>query len=171
LFKIIVSIFIFSISLFSYETENILKVVIVGKVAKYITFPEKASKEFVITVYKNRCGTLFDDTYRNIKIKNKPVKINYIDNIDNIDNLGYTDILYISKITSSKLSEILKKTNNKDILTISDNRGFAEKGGVIQIYFVSQQLKLKINTQVATNKNLKIEPILLRIADIVKGNQ
>jgi len=166
--KIILFMIIIFTSLSSYESEDRLKAVIVGKVAKYITFQDKSKEEFIITLYKNDSKDLFDKTYKNIKIKNKSVKINYI---EDINDLKYTDILYISNVNSSKLSEILKKTDDKNILTISDTRGFAQKGGVIQLYFVSQKLKLKINTQSATQQNLKIKSTLLRVADIVKGKK
>jgi len=169
LFKIIFLIFIIFTSLNGYESEAKLKAVIVGKVAKYITFQDdKGSKEFVITIYKNKCANTFDNIYKDVKINNKPVKIVYI---DNIEDLGYTNVLYISKVNSATLSKILEKTKNKNIVTISSNRGFAQKGGVIQLYFVSQKLKLKINTQSATQKNLKIGSTLLRVADIVKGDK
>jgi len=41
---------------------------------------------------------------------------------------------------------------------------------MIQIYFVSQKLKLKINMNRVLKENLSIEPTLLRIADIVRDN-
>lgn len=168
MFKIILFIFILLTSLNAYVSEDKLKVVIVGKVAKYITFKDIDKDNFIITVYKNRCNNLFDEIYKNKKIKNKPVKINYI---DNIDELNSTNILYVSKINTLELTEILQKTINKNILTISDTRGFAHKGGVMQLYFISQKLKIKINTQSATKQNLKMESTLLRIADVVKGKK
>lgn len=162
---LILTILIFQLN--AYEIEDKLKVVMVGKIANYITYiNHHKSTNFIITVYKNRCGNFFDNIYKNKKIKNKPVKIIYIDNIKKLKN---SDILYIPKVNSLELSKIIKYTNKKNILTVSDNRGFAERGGIVQLYFVSQKIKLKLNTTSASQHNLKIKPTLLRIAKIVKG--
>ncbi len=69
---------------------------------------------------------------------------------------------------SKELSQILNKTKDRNILTISDTRGFAQRGGILQLYFVSQKLKLKVNTHSAKLQNIKIKPTLLRIASVVK---
>ncbi len=165
--KIIISFLLLSLSLNAYETEDKLKVIIVGKVAKYITYSEDNFDTFTITVLNDPFDGLFDKIYIDTKIKSKPVKIVYI---DDINNLNSTNVLYIPKVSHSELSHILKKTEDKNILTISDNRGFASRGGVIQLYFVSQKLKLKINTASAKKKNIQIAPMLLRISDVVKGD-
>jgi len=167
-FKIISIILFFIISLNAYETEDKLKVVIVGKVAKYVTYKDNNLTNFTITVLNNPFGNLFDSVYYNKKIKSKPVKINYIKNIDDLNN---TDILYISNVDNEELSNIIQKTNGKNILTVSDTRGFAQRGGVLQLYFVSQKLKLKINLNSAKEQSLKIKSTLLRISDVVEGDQ
>ncbi len=158
----------FIIPLHAYESENKLKVVIVGKVAKYVTYNNNNFDTFRITILRNPFGELFDDVYKDKKIKSKPVRIKYIDEISELES---TDILYIPKVNTVELSHILKETQNKNILTISDTRGFAQRGGIIQLYFVSQKLKLKINTNSAQLQDIKIKPTLLRIADVVKGNK
>jgi len=169
MFKMILYFFIFiSTFLHAYESEDKLKVVIIGKTAKYITCKENNLDTFVITVLRNPYGELFDEVYKDKKIKSKPVIIKYI---DDINDLGESDILYIPKVSAAELSDILQHTENQNILTVSDTRGFAQKGGIIQLYFVSQRLKLKINTHSANLQNIKIKPTLLRIAEVVKGNK
>jgi len=165
--KIIIFFLILTLSLNAYETEDKLKVIIVGKIAKHISCNKKSVDTFTITIFKDPFNGLFDEIYRDKEIKSRSVKIVHI---DNIDNLTSTNVLYIPKVSYSELSHILKKTEDKKILTISDNRGFASRGGVIQLYFVSQKLKLKINTSSAKKKNIQIAPMLLRISDVVKGD-
>ncbi len=169
MFKYIFSLFLFVTTLLhAYESEDRLKVVIAGKVAKYIVSQEKTSANFIITVYKNPYGKLFEEVYKDKKIKSKPVLIKYI---DTINDLQESDILYIPKVGANELLDILQKVKKRDILTISDTRGFAKKGGIIQLYFVSQKLKLKINPYRASLQNMKIKPTLLRIATVVKDNE
>ncbi len=156
---------LFGTTLNAYESEDKLKAVIVGKVAKYVTWEENNDTTFKITVLKNQYENLFLEIYKNKKIKNKPVEII---EIKNIDNLQSTDILYIPKVNAINLQKILNKTKNKNILTISDIRGFAQRGGVLQLYFHSQKLKLKMNTDILQKEGFSVNRTLLRIVDIVK---
>ena len=160
-------ILILSGSLNAYESEDELTVVIAGKVAKYISCENSSHSDFIITLFDYPHADLFDKIYRDKKIHSKPVKIK---RIHSVSELGLTNVLYISKDSNVDLKAILSSPNSKGILTISDVRGFAQKGGVLQIYFVSQKLKLKINTDIASGEGLKIKPTLLRIADVVRGD-
>jgi len=149
------------------EAPEKLKALIVGKVAKYVHWKHNTNKFFTITMINEPSPEFFYQLYENQKIKNRSVKINHI---SSIDELRTTDILYIPKGNTLQLSHILESIDSKDILTISDIRGFAQKGGMIQLSFVSQKIKLKVNTDVAKEHDLHITPTLLRIADRVKGN-
>ena len=168
LLKIVSIVFLFYSSLHSYESEDKLKAVIVGKVAKYIEFKESNSTAFTITVLNNQFNTLFDNIYHNKTIQSKPVKIKYI---QEIDDLNSTDILFISSSNSWHIADILQKIEGREILSISDLRGFAQKGGVLQLYFLGQKLKLKMNLDALKRADLDVDNTLLRIVEIVKdGN-
>ena len=149
----------------AYESEDKLKSIIIGKLAKYITWNTASSESFVITILQNPFGDLLDKSYQDKKIKSKAVKIKYI---DKPDELEFTHILYIPQVNQKQLEQILKKANQNNVLTISDSRGFAEKGGIVQVYFVSQKVKLKINLDIAKAENLMISSALLRIATVVR---
>jgi len=165
LLKIIFIVCLFTSSLYSYESEDKLKAVILGKVAKYIEFKENNSSTFRITVLNNQFGTLFDDIYHNKTIQSKPVKIQYI---KDINELNATDILFISSANSWLIGDILQKIEGWGLLSVSDLRGFAQKGGVLQLYFLGQKLKLKMNIDALKREGLDADNTLLRIVDIVK---
>lgn len=154
-------------SLYAYESQEKLQAAIIGKIAKFITWEDSSSEKFVITILNNDSGNTFEKLYKNKHIKGKKVEIKYI---SNINQLSFTNILYIPKVTSKELKNILNKSKSKNILTISDTRGFAEKNGMVQVYFISQKPKLKINLDIANQENLKIKSSLLKIADVVKGD-
>jgi len=141
--------------------------VLVGKVGKYVTWDHQNNEKFIITILDNQDNNLFDKVYKNKKIKKHNVELKYI---DNIDELSETNILFISVSKSNNLQEILEKTSNKNILTVSVIRGFAQKGGILQIYFSSQKPKIRINLNASKKENLKIKSSLLRISDIVKDD-
>ena len=164
--KLILILFLFFTSLNAYESEDKLKVVIIAKVAKFIKWKDNNHDKFIITVLNNPYGELFNEILNGKKIKNKSVEIKYI---DNIDDLSDTNVLYIPVSDAKSLAVILEKTKGKNILTVSDIRGFADKNGVMQIYFASQKVKLRINLKTAKSDNKKISSSLLRIADVIRG--
>lgn len=157
--------FVLVTSSHGYESENKLEILIISKVSKFIKWEDKPYENFLITILNNPYGNLFEETLAGKKINGKNVKLVYIDDISQLQD---TNILYISQSDAKELENVLTSAQNKNIVTISGIRGFAEKDGVMQIYFVSQKAKLKINLDVAKNENLKISSSLLRISDVVR---
>ena len=159
-------ILLLSVTLLSaYQSQEELRSVIVGKVAKYISWPRSQRQSFVITLLNGHNFELFKRIYKDKTINNKPVEIHYI---ENIKELQATDILYIATQNSQNLLEILQQVPKKGVLTVSSIRGFVQKGGILQIYFSSQKARLKINLHVAKQEHLEIKSSLLRIADVIR---
>lgn len=149
----------------AYDSDDTLKVSIIEKASQFISLKEKVGESVIVTVFNNSYGDLFEKIFADKQINSKNIKIKYIDNIDQLED---TTILYISNVSSESLSAILEKVNKKNILTVSDMRGFAEKGGVMQVYIVSQKAKLKINLDVANKEDIKVKASLLRIAEVIQ---
>jgi len=162
--RVFIVAFLFVVNLLSYDADDTLKISIVEKASQFVTLKEKGDS-VVITVFNNTYGDLFDKTFAGKQINSKNIKIKYVNSVDKIDD---ATILYISNVSSDALAAILKKVNNKNILTVSDMRGFAEKGGIMQVYIASQKAKLKINLDAANKEDIKIKSSLLRIAEIIK---
>ncbi|MEO1954255.1 MAG: YfiR family protein [Campylobacterales bacterium] len=148
----------------AYDKNDKLEVLIMGKASKYIKWKDDNSKNFTITILNNPYENLFEDTFSNKKINKKPIKIKYI---NDVDELNTTNVLYIPISDKKNLPKILKKIKNKDILTVSKIKGFAQRGGIMQIYFLTQKVKLKINLNKSLKNNLKISSSLLKISDVV----
>ena len=152
---------------YAYTTQDRIKAVIIGKAAKYVTWQNFDSRTFKITVIADKkFGALVKATYAERKIKNKDVEVFVI---DNLEELGETHVLFIPEASYSVITSILEKIKGKSILTISDSRGFAEKNGIIQLYYSAQKTRLKINYEKSKAENLIISTSLLQIAQIVKS--
>lgn len=156
---------IITLTLNAYKSEDELTVALVGKIAKFIEWPEKSEKHFQITVLKNPFGDLFEKTYANRKIKNQKVAITYI---EKIEDLGNPSIFFVPQVPSNELKKIIDYTVDKKILLISNARAFAEKGGAIQVYFTSQKPRLKINLERTNKQEFEIKSSLLRIAEVLR---
>jgi hypothetical protein len=76
------------------------------------------------------------------KINGKNIVIN---EIKDLNNLKYGSVLFISTNDGSVLPSILKKTANKNILTVSASKGFADKGVCINFIVAEDKMKFEIN--------------------------
>lgn len=155
-------------SAYSANNELALQAVFLGRFAKFIEWPDKNKEIFIITLIdENPFGKLLDDLYRDKKIHNKLIEIHYVTRIDEIIE---TDILFITLDNPQERQKAIDYAQKRSILTISEHRGFAQRGGIIQLNFVMQKTQLKINYDSALKSRIKISSPLLAIAhQVIKG--
>ncbi|WP_455206805.1 YfiR family protein [Kaarinaea lacus] len=77
------------------------------------------------------------------------------------------DVLQIPALKTPHLDQTLNKLANNNILTISDHRGFAQHGVVLNFPVESEKVIIEINIDAANKQNIKFSAKLLRIAKIV----
>ncbi|PYP25425.1 MAG: hypothetical protein DMD51_08585 [Gemmatimonadetes bacterium] len=65
------------------------------------------------------------------------------------------------------MDEVLANLRNRPILTVSDDAGFAERGGMIRFVTDQNRIRLQINLDAAQAASLTVSSKLLRVADIV----
>ncbi len=150
------------------QEENKLLAVFLGRFASYIDMPDRAAGQFVITVIdENPFGNLLDELYRGKAIGGKPVLIRYATKIDEV---GQSDILFITLVNPRTRQEAIDYGIKKSILTISTAMGFAERGGIIQLDFLQQHPRIKINHASAVKSNIRIGAALLSLATVIRGD-
>ncbi len=151
-----------------------LKAVFLERFTRFIDWPnEKSADEkatpFVIGIIGNPdFSTLLRGIYQNQQIRGKNVIVNDLDNLETLQN---THLLFISNISDNLLENVLEQAQNTSILTVSDTKGFAEKGVMIN-FFMSrkQKMRFEINEQAVKHSDLYISYKLLSIAKIVGAN-
>ena len=78
------------------------------------------------------------------------------------------DIVFIDKKVVN-LDEILFKISNKDIITISDMKGFSRKGGMFEFYINDDgKIKVELNYENLKKADLNVSGRLLEVIKIVK---
>ncbi len=103
---------------------------------------------------------------KKIKIKNRTVKINYIDNYQDIKNC---QLLFICASERNRISEIMKFIEHQNILTIADTPGFCKKGVHLNFYIdESETIKYEVNPIAFKKSNLSVEMQLLSFGKIVQ---
>jgi hypothetical protein len=84
-----------------------------------------------------------------------------------IEDLNECNILFINASVKTTLPQLLAAIAPRSILTVSDCKGFAAAGGVIEFVPVGEKIRFGINNRAAQHVNLRISSHLLRLATTV----
>ncbi len=79
-------------------------------------------------------------------------------------------ILFISASEEGHLSQILKSVRGKGTLTISEIKGFLEKGGMIRFVMQANKIRFEISNQNTRAAGISVSSKLLQVASrVVNG--
>lgn len=153
--------------------EYLLKAGFLEKFARFTDWPDSSDLKnsetpFVISVMGTSPfkGSL-EEIYKTATIKNKPVKIQYINSKNQIPG---THLLFVCESEKKNLEEILPAVQDLPVLIVSDTDGFAQKGTHINIYTTKKDtLHFEINVNAVKKSGLSVQLVLLEVAKII-GN-
>jgi hypothetical protein len=88
--------------------------------------------------------------------------------VDNLDALKNCHVAFIHRSENDKLDQILAVLKGKSILTISDIRQFAQRGGMVEFSTQKdQRIHLYINKALVENSGLTVQDRLLKLTELV----
>jgi hypothetical protein len=144
------------------------KAAILEKFTHYIVWPEGSdiydkTKPFVIATYDtNPFDGKLEELYSDWKIFGKRIEIKHFSKLEEI---SACNLLFLSTSTKNDLEEILSITYQGSILTVSDTKGFADKGVQINLLIRDNNIHFEVNDRSAKLAGLKINTRLLGIAE------
>ncbi|NNJ91165.1 MAG: YfiR family protein [Gammaproteobacteria bacterium] len=142
-----------------------VKAAFIFKMAKFIEWPANSHTDFGLCVLgDDRFGKEFDD-FESRKISSLNIKVRRYNQSASVDK--GCNILYISESKRPFLSEILDEFKSYPVVTISDMRDFAERGGMIELTS-GKKLGFIVNLKSATKAGIKIAAPLLQLATVIK---
>ncbi len=151
------------------DLERRLEAVFLGRFASFIELPDRSREHFVITLIDdNPFGPMLDSIYRDKTIHNKPIIVR---TVTRVRDIGKTDILFITLSTTAARQDAIEYAQRNGVVSISEARGFAERGGIIQLNFVGQKTQIKINYAAARKSGIRIGAPLLSIATVLRGEE
>lgn len=153
--------------------EFTLKSLYIEHFVTFIEWPEdKVSSEddpVVIGVFgKTEMLSALQKTYKNKKIMDKEVVVLPINSMDEFDRC---QILFIGSLGEKELNHTLNYLKGKPILTISENKGYAEKGVHINFFLTENNVRFEINEKAALDDGLHISHHLLNLAKLVSSRK
>ncbi len=112
-------------------------------------------------------GCPFGKSLENISGKIIKNKIVASKNIKSPQEAKGCYIVFISGSERGHLAEILETFAGSNILTISDTKGFAEQGVVINLFIENNKVRFEVNIDAAGRAGLEISSKLLSLARVV----
>lgn len=148
-----------------------LKAALLFKFTLFVEWPdEKLPKErtpFLIGVLgEDPFESLLDKTVAGKKTKGKKVKVK---RSKEPEDLLDCHVVFISSSEDKRLAKILPLFRDSHVLSVGEMRGFAERGGIINLIKVAEMIRFEINNEAASEAHLKISSQLLKIAKIVSS--
>lgn len=109
----------------------------------------------------------FGDDLEAIKGKSAKGRSIVIKRYRKVEEVKECDVLFISASEKAHLARILKQLQNSPVLTVGDQEGFCQSGGMINLVTVKNKVNFEINTAAAQRAQLRISSQLLKLAKIV----
>ncbi|MBU0728690.1 MAG: YfiR family protein [Proteobacteria bacterium] len=134
----------------------------------FIQWPTSENQELIAinVIGKSPINQSLDKVREHIrKSTNKEVEIRYFDTFDQDIDLVCCKLLFISSSEKANFRAIIRSLKNAPVLTVSDEEGFLEAGGMIN--FIStddNKIRWEINRVQLNNANLGISAKLQEIA-------
>ncbi|NVO00779.1 MAG: YfiR family protein [Geobacteraceae bacterium] len=149
--------------------ENEVKAAYIYNFAKYVEWPVTTSAQETSTLYFCVIGYApFNASVMapltEKQLKNRRVSIREL-TFD--DDISRCNLLFINPQARNNLTNILKSATENSILTVSDIKGFATAGGIIEFIPMGNKIRFRINNRSARMSNLKISSQLLNLATSV----
>lgn len=146
-----------------------LKAVFLFNFAQFVEWPPQAFPDaqapLVIGVLgRDPFGAYLDETVSGETVNDRSLVVRRYRRVEEIKTCH---VLFISRSEVDRLEQILASLRHRNILTVSDTEGAAQRGVTIRFVTEKNKIRLRINLEAAKAANLVISSKLLRPAEIV----
>ena len=176
------------------SAEYKIKAACLYKFADFVTWPAKtfvAKKSPIVIgiLGKDPFGPFLDEIVRGEKVRERPFAVERFPSFKEIAKtakrppegvpapasrlaaLKRCHILFIASSEEKNLPAILKSLKGHPVLTVSDMKGFASRGGMIGFVIEKKRVRFEINVNRAAKAGLKISSKLLSLAKIIRKGE
>lgn len=131
---------------------------------KFVTWPADHSPpdSFAICILgKDPFGPVLDATVAGESIGQKKIDVQ---RIAKVQEASTCNILFISSSEEGHLGSILSAAQKMSLLTVSDMKRFAERGGTIGLVTQQDKIRFEVNRKAAEHCHLVVSSELLKVA-------
>lgn len=133
--------------------------------AKFMAWPESsfAQEESVFKICvigENPFGAILGALEKKT-VRGRPIRVFYAEKLNT--SKGY-HLAFISGSEEGQIAELLASLEKQPVITVSDMKGFARKGGVVEFVQQNGRLSFIINLVEAGHQKVDIQAALLNVA-------
>jgi hypothetical protein len=141
--------------------------------AQFVVWPEKTfantNEPFRIGVLgDNPFGKSLEEIVHGETIQGHPIEIVQS---PSVEKLAGVQILFVNKSQVAHFGDVSYKLDSKPVLTVGEDAGFIQHGGMINFYRDGTKVRFEINPEAAEKKGLKLGSELLSLGKIVHSEQ
>jgi hypothetical protein len=81
------------------------------------------------------------------------------------------EVLFVAAADAKKAGAGIEAIRTLPVLTVSDGRGFADAGGIIETYLENGRMRFAINVDAMERSGLRLSSRLLGLARVIRDNQ
>lgn len=169
---LIAAVFLFGGALAAAAPEYEVKAAFIYNFTRFIQWPADSGEPGDVlnlcVLGRDPFGDKLDDL-EGREVRGRTLKIRRPAGIDERDDCA---IVYISPSHSGDYPRLLDTlSRDRGVLSVSDIQGFAENGGVIEMYLENSRVRFAINVDAARQAGLEMSSQLLRLARIVEEDR
>lgn len=151
------------------DTEYRIKAAFLYNFSRFTVWPEETlqgrSEFSLCTLGSTRLREQLD-TLAGKTVHNKTIVVKHFDSMEDVLDC---QLVFIGELDD--LTETLWTLKAQPVLTVSNDEGFTEDGGIIQFKLIDNKIRFRINVDAAKSSRLAISSKLLSLAINVTGTR
>jgi hypothetical protein len=152
-----------------------VKAVFLFNLTNFITWPDNSDPNppttFTIGILgPDPFGEALEKAVKGEKKYGRAITIRQFANLDEL-NQQACDLLFINGELSTLWPQIRSIVKERGILTVSDVKGFCDRGGMVNLLASARKISIEINRVAAKRNGFEISAKLLKVARIVTGGK
>jgi hypothetical protein len=146
-------------------SEQQLKAAYLVNFLKYVEWPASGAKATICLFGRDVMGTALS-SYEGRTVAGRELVLRRVSSPDQLDDC---QILYVPDTEEARFAAVLRWTEGRPILTVSDAEFFARQGGGVALVREESRLRFDINLDTLNRAQLKPASQMLRLARQVIG--
>ncbi len=148
-----------------------IKAVLLFNLAQFVEWPtntfETTNAPFVIGVLgPDPFRHVLDEVVRDERVQGRPIKV---ERYTWPSEIKTCHLLYVAETDARLMQRNLSQLPKGPIMTVSDQPGFLESGGALQLYTKSDgKIGMRINSETTRAAGLVVSAKLMRIAEVAR---
>jgi|HubBroStandDraft_3_1064219.scaffolds.fasta_scaffold41111_2 hypothetical protein len=110
-------------------------------------------------------GSRLDDLVGGERIEGRRIAVR---RIRRSSELRSCHIVFLSRAERRRVPEAVAALRGRDVLTVGESEGFADAGGIIQLFVEANKVRFAVNLDALERTRLKVSSKLLRVARVVR---